>query len=74
MGKLKTARLGLRALAAGLLNQDLQQNWGFGGTVAFPVDRANSVTLCLSSCLYARTGNEYDLVSVAWQYRWDGGF
>jgi hypothetical protein len=54
-------------------NNDLQQNWRFGGTVAVPVDRANSVKFYLSTGLSARTGNEYDLVGVAWQYRWGGG-
>jgi hypothetical protein len=65
---------GGRTTLNGTKNQDLQQNWRFGGTVAFPIDRANSVKFYLSSGLYARTGNEYDLVGIAWQYRWGGGF
>jgi len=27
-----------------------------------------------SSGVSARTGNNYDLVGVAWQYRWGGGW
>jgi len=54
-------------------NNDLQQNWRFGATVAVPVDKANSVKFYVSTGLSARTGNEYDLVGVAWQYRWGGG-
>jgi hypothetical protein len=65
---------GGRTTLNGTKNQDLQQNWRFGGTVAFPIDRANSVKFYLSSGLYARTGNEYDLAGIAWQYRWGGGF
>ena len=64
---------GGRTTLNGNQNNDLQQNWRFGGTVAVPVDRANSVKIYLSTGLSARTGNEYDLVGVAWQYRWGGG-
>ena len=64
---------GGRTTLNGVRNYDLQQNWRLGGTAAFPVDRANSVKLYVSSGLSARTGNEYDLVGVAWQYRWGGG-
>ncbi len=64
---------GGRTTLNGDQNNDLQQNWRVGGTVAVPVDRANSVKFYLSTGLSARTGNEYDLVGVAWQYRWGGG-
>ena len=64
---------GGRTTLNGVRNYDLQQNWRLGGTAAFPVDRANSVKLYASSGLSARTGNDYDLVGVAWQYRWGGG-
>jgi hypothetical protein len=64
---------GGRTTLNGDQNNDLQQNWRFGGTVAVPVDRASSVKFYLSTGLSARTGNEYDLVGVAWQYRWGGG-
>ena len=65
--------VGGRTTLNGVRNYDLQQNWRLGGTAAFPVDRANSVKVYVSSGLSARTGNEYDLVGVAWQYRWGGG-
>ncbi len=52
---------------------DLQRNWRLGGTLAFPVDRRNSVKLYASSGVSARTGNNYDLVGLAWQHRWGGG-
>jgi len=64
---------GGRTTLNGDQNNDLQQNWRVGGTVAVPVDRANSVKFYLSTGLSARTGNEYDLVGVVWQYRWGGG-
>ena len=41
--------------------------------LAFAVDRQNSIKLYASSGVSSRTGNDYDLVGVAWQYRWGGG-
>ena len=40
---------------------------------AFPIDQRNSVELHASSGVSARTGNNFDLLGVAWQYRWGGG-
>jgi hypothetical protein len=64
---------GGRTTLNGTYNADLQQNWRLGGTLAFPVDISNSVKFYASSGVSARTGNSYDLVGVAWQYRWGGG-
>ncbi|TMH31593.1 MAG: transporter [Betaproteobacteria bacterium] len=64
---------GGRTTLNGTLNSDLQQNWRAGGTLAFPVDIHNSVKLYASSGVSARTGNNYDLLGIAWQYRWGGG-
>ncbi|HTR58748.1 MAG TPA: transporter [Casimicrobiaceae bacterium] len=64
---------GGRSTLNGVLNTDLQQNWRVGGTLSFPVDLHNSVKLFLSSGVSARTGNNYDLIGAAWQYRWGGG-
>jgi hypothetical protein len=55
------------------LNNDLQRNWRLGGTLALPVDARNSVKLYASSGVAARTGNNFDLIGIAWQYRWGGG-
>ena len=52
---------------------DLQQNWRVGATLAMPVDRLNSVKLYASSGVQDRTGNDYDLIGIAWQHRWGGG-
>jgi hypothetical protein len=54
-------------------NDDLQENWRLGGTLAFPLDARNSIKLFASSGVSARTGNNYDLLGIAWQYRWGGG-
>ena len=65
--------VGGRTTVNGVLNSDLQQNWRVGGTLAFPVNRENSIKLYASSGVAARTGDSYDLIGVAWQYRWGGG-
>ena len=64
---------GGRTTVNGALNSDLQQNWRVGGTLAFPVNRQNSIKFNASKGVSARTGNNYDLMGVAWQYRWGGG-
>jgi hypothetical protein len=64
---------GGRTTINGTLNSDLQRNWRVGGTFAVPVDPRNSIKLYASSGVAARTGNNYDLLGIAWQYRWGGG-
>ena len=65
--------VGGRTTVNDVLNSDLQQNWRLGGTLALPVNRENSIKFYASSGVSARTGNDYDLIGVAWQYRWGGG-
>jgi len=55
------------------LNADLQQNWRAGATLPVPLDQAMSVKFYASSGLSARTGNSFDLIGVALQYRWFSG-
>lgn len=64
---------GGRTSIDGAHNNDLQQNWRTGATLAFPVDRRNSIKLYASSGVSARTGNNYDLIGIGWQHRWGGG-
>jgi len=64
---------GGRTTLNGERNDDLQRNWRVGGTLAFPVNTYNSVKFYLSSGVSSRTGNDFDLIGIAWQYRWGGG-
>ncbi len=64
---------GGRTTFNGVLREDLQQNWRFGGTLAFPLSLHNSIKLYASSGVSARTGNDFDLIGIAWQYRWGAG-
>jgi hypothetical protein len=64
---------GGRTTLNGTQRDDLQQNWRVGGTLAFPLDIHNSLKLYGSSGVSARTGNNFDLIGIAWQYRWGAG-
>ena len=64
---------GGRTTIDGVESDDLQSNTRVGLTVAFPVDRHNSVKVSASSGVSARTGGDFDAVGLAWQYRWGGG-
>jgi hypothetical protein len=64
---------GGRTTIDGVRSNDLQQNWRVGGTLSFPVDRHNSIKLYASTGVSDRTGNDFDALGIAWQYRWGGG-
>jgi hypothetical protein len=50
-----------------------QENWRFGTTISYPVNRHNAIRLSASTGAYSRTGNSYDLYGISWQYRFGGG-
>ena len=64
---------GGRTTINGTLNNDLQRNWRLGTTLAVPIDRRFSVKFYASTGVSARTGNNFDLVGAAVQYRWGAG-
>jgi hypothetical protein len=68
-----TGFAGGRTQLDGARGDDLQQNWRAGLIYALPLDRRNSLKLSASRGLWARTGNSFDALGVAWQYRWGGG-
>jgi len=57
----------------GVFRNDLQENWRLGATFVAPVNKKNAIKLNASSGVYARTGNNFDLVAITWQYRWGAG-
>jgi hypothetical protein len=57
----------------GIANDDRLGNWRLGGTLALPITRLHSLKLYGSSGVSARTDNDFDLIGIAWQYRWGGG-
>ena len=64
---------GGRSTIDGLGSSEALSNARVGLTVAFPVNRHNSVKVYASSGVAARTGGDFDAVGLAWQYRWGGG-
>lgn len=64
---------GGRTTIEGISNDDLQQNWRTGFTLALPVNRKHSIKIFGSSGVSTRTGNNYDALGISWQYRWGGG-
>jgi len=65
---------GARTITDGVAADNLQQNWRVGATVAFPINRQHSIKLNGSTGVYSRTGSSYDIIGIAWQYRWGAGF
>ena len=57
----------------GIPSNDLQSNRRFGMTTSFPINRRQSLKFGWSSGVSTRTGTDFDLYALAWQYRWGGG-
>jgi hypothetical protein len=64
---------GGRTAIDGEIGDDLQRNWRVGATLSVPLSRNFSARLFGSHGVSTRTGNNYDLIGVALQYRWGGG-
>jgi outer membrane putative beta-barrel porin/alpha-amylase len=64
---------GGRTSLNGRSDNDLQRNSRWGGTFAYALARHNSIKLYTSSGVAARTGTNFRVVGIAWQYRWGAG-
>lgn len=49
-----------------------QENWRYGTTLSYPINKHHSIRLTGSTGGYSRTNNSYDLYGISWQYRWGG--
>lgn len=65
---------GGRTTIEGVSNDDLQQNWRTGFTLALPINRSHSIKLYGNRGVSTRTGTDYDALGIVWQYRWADGF
>jgi hypothetical protein len=65
--------MGGRTSMDGNVSDNMQQNWRVGGTFSFPISKQMSIKLNGSTGVYSRTGSSFDIISVAWQYRWGEG-
>ena len=66
-------RSGSPGNTAGVEGDDLQKNTRLGATVALSVSRYNSIKLYGSTGVSARTGSNFNLGGILFQYRWGGG-
>jgi hypothetical protein len=64
---------GGRSKLDGSQNNDLQQNWRLGATLALPLNRYNSLKVYGSDGVSTRTGSNFKLFGIALQHRWGGG-
>lgn len=64
---------GGRTTINGTRSNDSADNSRIGATLALPVNRNNSMKLYASSGVSTRTGSDFDLIGVLWQYRWGQG-
>lgn len=54
--------------------QEALEHVRLGLTLAFPVNRYNSIKLYGSKGVYSRSGSDFFALGIAWQVRWGGGF
>jgi hypothetical protein len=64
---------GRTALNGGVLNEDLQRNSRWGTTLAYSLTRHNSIKFYFSAGLTERSGTDFRVVGIAWQYRYGAG-
>jgi hypothetical protein len=61
---------GGRTTVNGTPHNDLQQNSRWGATLSFAVNRSNSLKLYFSNGATSRTGTDFKVLGVVWQYAW----
>jgi len=64
---------GGRTTVDGVVNDDLIRSSRLGATLAFPIDRHQSIKLYASRGISVRTGTDFDIFGIGWQYRWGAG-
>jgi len=68
-----TYYIGGQSYLNGVAINGSQENWRFGSTASYPINKHNSIRLSASTGVYSRTNNSYDLFGISWQYRFGGG-
>lgn len=66
--------VGGRTTVDGVENDDEQEGGRVGVTLSLPVNRHNSVKLYALRGFNAERDTDLDVIGIAWQYRWGGGF
>lgn len=65
---------GGRTTVDGVERNDLQKNTRYGITASYAINRHHSLKFNASTGVVTRIGNDFDLFTLAWQYRWGEGF
>jgi hypothetical protein len=65
--------IGGQAFLNGAPMNSSQENWRFGSTFSYPIDKHNAIRLSGSTGISSRTNNSFDLIGISWQYRWGTG-
>jgi hypothetical protein len=50
-----------------------QENWRFGSTFSYPINKQNSIRVTGSKGVYSSTNTDYSALGISWLYRWGGG-
>lgn len=58
---------------SGVEKDNRLSNSRLGITFAFPMNKRNSIKVYASDGISKRTGSDFSVAGVAWQYRWGGG-
>lgn len=64
---------GGRTRLNGRVDNDLESNSRWGATLAYTLDRHNSLKVYFSSGVSARTGTDFKIIGLGWQVRWGAG-
>jgi hypothetical protein len=64
---------GGRTITDGVRDNNLLNNLRAGATLAYPVNRHNSIKLYFSNSLHTSVGISSYLIGIVWQYRWGNG-
>lgn len=64
---------GARTTKDGNVTGESLGNWRVGGTLSVAVHRQHSIKLYGSKGIYSRTGSTFDIIGIAWLYRWGEG-
>jgi hypothetical protein len=65
---------GGRTTVDGVENDDRLDNSRAGLTMAVPINRDNSIKTYVSNGVSTRTGGDFVLAGIGWQYHWGGGY
>lgn len=64
---------GGRTETGGVLNPNFQSNSRLGFTLGVPINRRQALKINASAGVSTRTGSDFDVLGVGWQYRWGVG-